>query len=404
MESDHLIRRGDRGPVVEDLGRRLARATGTDAPTADRFDDDLERRIRAFQRSRGIAADGIVGPETWRNLTEAGHQLGDRLLWRTRVMMRGDDVIALQHRLNVLGFDAGPEDGIFGQATQAAVEEFQRNIGLVVDGTVGPATVGMLHRLHRDHHSGGAGVRAREWEALRRLSYRGIIGARILIDPSGGPRAPGVIGAAGTAESEIAWSLANRLGARLLANGAVVEVSRGPRTTPSPQDRSRLANELAVDLVVSIGVSGARSPLARGSSAYYFGNNQFVSETGRHFADVLSRAMVEAGWLPDCRTHPSTAPILRETRMAAVIVEPGFLTSPLDERKLRNGLWQDRLADALSDALVAALHGPSLDTDDPGPHESGPEKPGRPPDGGGSRQEHGRPVGAAQGDRPAPAG
>ena len=270
--------------------------------------------------------------------------------------MRGDDVIALQHRLNVLGFDAGPEDGIFGQATQSAVEDFQRNIGLVVDGTVGPATVGMLKRLERDHHSGGAAVRAREWEALRHLSHRGIIGARILVDPVGGQHASGITGPTGVADHLVTWALANRLAARLLANGAVVELSRGPRTTPSPSERSRLANELAVDIVVSIGVSGLRTPLARGSSAYYFGNARFVSEAGRQLAATLSTAMVDAGWRPDCRIHPSTAPILRETRMPAVIIEPGFLTSPLDERKLRNGLWQDSLTDALTDALTAFLH------------------------------------------------
>lgn len=347
-----LIRRGAAGPAVEDVERRLARATGDDVAPSGRFDAALEARVRSFQRARGIAADGIVGPETWRNLNEAGYRLGDRLLWRTRVAMRGDDVVALQHRLNLLGFDAGPEDGIFGPLAQAAVEEFQRNIGLVVDGTVGPATIAMLQRLHRDHHSGGVAARAREWETLRQLSRRGIIGARILLDPVRGHDDPGVIGPTGVAESEVTWAVANRLAARLLANGAMVELSRGPRTAPSSSERSRLANELAVDIVISIAVSGLRSPLARGSSAYYFGSARYVSESGRHLAHALSEAMVAAGWLPDCRIHPSTAPILRETRMPAVIIEPGFLTSPLDERKLRNGLWQDRLADALTAAVV----------------------------------------------------
>lgn len=346
------MRRGDGGPSVTDLQRRLSRATGESIPATGQFDDALERHVRSFQRSRGIAADGIVGPETWRNLLEAGFRLGDRLLWHTRIMMRGDDVATLQHQLNLLGFDSGAEDGIFGALTQTAVEEFQRNIGLVVDGIVGPNTIAMLTRVQRDYHSGGIGVRAREWEALRTLSRRGIIGARVLIDPAHGQADPGVIGPTGVAESEITWSIANRLAARLQATGAIVDLSRGPRTTPPDSDRSRLANELAVDIVVSIAVSALDNPVAHGASTYYFGSSRFTSEGGKRLASVVQRTMVDAGWRPDCRTHPSTAPILRETRMPAVIVEPGFLTSPLDEQKLRKGIWHDRLADALSSAMA----------------------------------------------------
>lgn len=350
-----LIRRGHSGPQVDDVRRRIARATGDDLPLTGVFDEALERRVRSFQRARGIAADGIVGPETWRNLVEGGYRLGDRLLWRTRVVMRGDDVVTLQHLLNLLGFDAGPEDGIFGLRTQSAVEEFQRNIGLVVDGAVGPTTVSMLNRLKRSHHSGGVGVRAREREALRKLSGRGVIGTRVLVDPAHGQGDPGVVGPAGVAESEIAWSIASRLVARLQASGAAVDLSRGPRTNPGNSDRARLANELAVDIVLSIALSGLSNPIARGASAYYFGSDRFVSEGGMRLAELAQNAVVGAGWRPDCRIHPSTAPILRETRMPAVIVEPGFLSSPLDERKLRSGPWQDGLADALASAVTQFL-------------------------------------------------
>lgn len=362
-----LIRRGDNGPQVADVRRRLARATGDDIPPTGAFDEVLERHMRSFQRARGIAADGIVGPETWRNLVEAGHRLGDRLLWRTRVPMHGDDVMVLQHQLNLLGFDAGPEDGIFGALAQAAVEEFQRNIGLVVDGTVGPATVNMLNRLKRSHHSGGVGVRAREREALRKLSGRGVIGARVLVDPAHGPGDPGVVGAAGVVEAEITWRIASRLTARLQASGAMVDLSRGPRSNPDNSDRARLANELAVDIVLSIAVGGLGNPVARGASSYYFGSERFVSEGGMRLAELAQRAVVDAGWVPDCRIHPSTAPILRETRMPAVIVEPGFLSSPLDERKLQSGGWQDGLADALASAVTEFLSAGAPRPQDPTP-------------------------------------
>ncbi len=56
----------------------------------------------------------------------------------------GADVTALQARLNELGFDPKGIDGNFGPGTKAAVEAFQQNKGLVVDGKVGPITFAAL--------------------------------------------------------------------------------------------------------------------------------------------------------------------------------------------------------------------------------------------------------------------
>ena len=52
----------------------------------------------------------------------------------------GAQVKTLQRLLNALGYDSGKVDGIFGQATRAAVVAFQRAKGLTADGIVGKAT------------------------------------------------------------------------------------------------------------------------------------------------------------------------------------------------------------------------------------------------------------------------
>lgn len=46
----------------------------------------------------------------------------------------------VQQRLNNLGFSCGPNDGVIGPRTRAAVKIFQAKFGLTVDGIVGPAT------------------------------------------------------------------------------------------------------------------------------------------------------------------------------------------------------------------------------------------------------------------------
>jgi nucleoid-associated protein YgaU len=59
---------------------------------------------------------------------------------------KGEAVEGLQNALTVRSPTAGPTiDGIFGLATENAVKEFQRGVGLDDDGIAGPRTWGELY-------------------------------------------------------------------------------------------------------------------------------------------------------------------------------------------------------------------------------------------------------------------
>jgi len=58
----------------------------------------------------------------------------------TRPMMHGAAVRRLQELGDLMGYDLGPNDGIFGEDTQAVVYAIQRHEGLKVDGICGPKT------------------------------------------------------------------------------------------------------------------------------------------------------------------------------------------------------------------------------------------------------------------------
>jgi N-acetylmuramoyl-L-alanine amidase len=345
--AQQLIRLGSTGSAVRDVQRRLQRLAAAELQVDGEFGPRTLEAVRRFQRARGLEADGMVGPDTWQELVEAGWALGDRLLWHSRVMLRGDDVRDLQQRLNARGVDAGPEDGIFGPLARAAVEDFQRNVGIVVDGVAGPVTVASLRRLRRAHQSSGVGIRVREREALRRLAGRGLVGTRILVDPAHGPVDPGHVGPDGLVEADLTWDLATRVTGLLDARGAHSVLSRGPANTPDGSERARFANEQGVDLVLSLGLAGHPNPAARGAAAYFFGTPHFQSEAGRRLAEAVHGEVLRAGWLPDCHVHPMTWSILRETRMPAVAIEPAFLTCPESERRLRRGGGRAQLATAL---------------------------------------------------------
>ena len=58
---------------------------------------------------------------------------------------RGEDVRALQTRLQELGYDPGGADGIYGSGTREAVKAFQKRNNLSIDGVAGPQTQEKLY-------------------------------------------------------------------------------------------------------------------------------------------------------------------------------------------------------------------------------------------------------------------
>lgn len=75
---------------------------------------------------------------------EFQYEFGSRILHRG---MRGNDVKELQTKLQSLGYEVGPIDGIFGPLTEKAVKQFQKDNRIKVDGIVGPQTYDMLAKL-----------------------------------------------------------------------------------------------------------------------------------------------------------------------------------------------------------------------------------------------------------------
>jgi N-acetylmuramoyl-L-alanine amidase len=348
---------GSVGPAVEDVRRRLALlGLPCDADEPGVFGAATRAALLTFQQRRGLPADGVVGDDTWRSLVGASFRLGDRMLYITRPMMQGDDVRDLQRRLNRLGFDAGYDDGLYGPQTAEAVREFQLNVGLAVDGIAGPSTVDLVLRLHRQHQEAPA-YAVRERERLLRPARTSIAGARVMVDAGHGPDEPGLVGPEGTPEHEVTWALASLVEGRLAALGAHVVLGRGPATTPTPSERAAHANAEDVEAILSIHCNGLDSPEARGAAAYYFGTDGYVSEAGRMLAQLSVAAVCRAVDTPDCRTHPSTSALLRESRAPAVIVEPGFLTHPEEGRALATAAHQRAIAGALAEAILTFLLG-----------------------------------------------
>lgn len=362
-----LIRSGDRGPRVHDVQTRLvALGFSIDASELEgqTFGESTEAVLKAFQQERGLLVDAVVGHNTWNELVEAGYALGDRVLYLRRPFTRGDDVRALQRRLNLLGFDPGREDGILGEQTGQAILEFQRNVGLHADGIVGVTTTQALDRLLSAPVSGRGRTSVRETEGLRPTGAS-LRGRRVAIDPGHGPDDPGFTGPNGTRESDVVFDLAGLLRDELGRRGAEPLVLRRADQDPDPTDRAARANDGEMDVLISIHLNGHDDPSAEGSSSYFFGGRGSDSVAGSALAELIQDEVTAALGLKDGRAHPKAFPILRETRMTAVQVEPCFITNPKEELLLGEEPFRLELARALAAAIERYFAGREVAAESP---------------------------------------
>jgi len=267
--------------------------------------------IRSFQQERGLHITGELNDSTRRALEEARWKLGDRSLnLQPSPMMRGDDVAALQARLTEMGFNAGRVDGIFGERTESAVKEFQKSVGIKVDGKCGPATIIALIRLTKIV-SGGAPTQMRESAAQRN-------------------RGP---------------ALANL--------GASVFLTRGPRNVLTESQIISFSNKNSADLVISLHTDSHKNSSAHGVSTYFYGSDAhgIHSIVGERFASLVQREICARTDLLNCRTHAKTWDVLRLTQAPAVRVDLGYLTNEGDAARLARPDFRDTLAEAFIIAI-----------------------------------------------------
>ncbi len=319
---------GDEGDAVGDLQERL---TKLGHPCSGGiFDAETCAGVVAFQRERGLQADGVVGRQSWAALVEAGYHLGDRPLYRRRPMLRGDDVADLQRRLSQLGFDPGRIDGILGDQTVSALMDFQRNAGLVHDGVCGRRTFAELRRLSLRSDAVDLVSPLREQLTLSSSGSCSLAGRRIAVGDPGGFTA----GVASICRS--------------LERAAATAV---PLQHPDPSHRAAEANAAAVDCVVDLELL----PDSSACTVSFYRGYRYESRASRRLADLVQAELPATLGLADAGTSGMALPILRETRMPAISVRLGLpaeivrhtvdlarvLVSSLERWLADDGSWPD---------------------------------------------------------------
>jgi N-acetylmuramoyl-L-alanine amidase len=179
--------------------------------------------------------------------------------------------------------------------TATALADFQRNAGLTVDGICGPATLDAVVRLGAKAADSDSVAELREQEA-RRVAPRTLDGRRIVVGQNGG------LDALADAVTRGLW----HAGAHALSVD-----------DPDDSQHAAQANGFGAELYVGLTITDD------GCRAAYYGTKGFTSTGGRHLAALLCRELPAVLGHPSCETRPMALPVLRETRMPAVVCEVG---------------------------------------------------------------------------------
>jgi N-acetylmuramoyl-L-alanine amidase len=211
----------------------------------------------------------------------------------------------------------------------------------------------------------------------------------VVLDPGHGGEEIGTQGANGTLEKDVTLSVARRLRTLIESRlGAKVFLTREDDRTLSLDDRSAFANNHQADVFLSIHANSAVRPAMKGAEVYFLTVERADAEARKKAGDnattlpalgggsreidlilwetaqarYLEQSSALAGFVEQALTGRiemspravQQAPfrVLVGANMPAALVEIGYLSNAEQETQLASSTYQDRVAQALLDALI----------------------------------------------------
>jgi N-acetylmuramoyl-L-alanine amidase len=212
----------------------------------------------------------------------------------------------------------------------------------------------------------------------------------VVVDAGHGGEEIGAKGPSGLLEKDVTLDVARRVKARLMSDdGTAVYLTRDDDRKVPLDDRTALANHEKADLFVSIHANSSRRDSARGSETYFLSyqatdddaralaaleNDTLGIErgvTGQTGLDLVLWDLAQSAFLKESsdlaeeiqdRLNDTLgvrnrgikqAPfrVLMGATMPAVLVEIAFISSPEEERHLREAAFKDRIAESIAASI-----------------------------------------------------
>lgn len=177
------------------------------------------------------------------------------------------------------------------------------------------------------------------------------INALVVVDAGHGGHDPGAISANGLREKGINLDVATKVAGILQQRGVRIIMTRRDDRYIELDERADIANRTNAGLFVSIHSDSNPDRSRRGFTVYVA---RAASPEAHRVAGEINQAMAATG----AESHgirEADYKVLVNTDGPAVLVEIGYLSNTQDCARLRDGAYQNRLAQALANGVLAAL-------------------------------------------------
>lgn len=212
----------------------------------------------------------------------------------------------------------------------------------------------------------------------------GLTAKTIVIDPGHGGKDPGGLGSSDLQEKGIVLSISQKLREVLTAKGYTVLMTRESDHLIPLKKRTEFATQHKADLFLSIHVNAAESSRANGIETYYLDvtstdkasekiaareniNSGYSiqeletlldglireskSEDSKRLARHVQNTLVQHTGAVDRGVKHARFVVLIGTKVPAILIEAGFLTNPVEGRKLATSAYQHKIATAIAEGV-----------------------------------------------------
>ena len=216
----------------------------------------------------------------------------------------------------------------------------------------------------------------------------GLTAKTIVIDPGHGGKDPGGIGSGNLHEKSIVLSLSHKLREVLTAKGYTVLMTRETDHFIPLKKRTEFATQHKADLFLSIHANAAENSSANGIETYYLDvtstdkasekiaarenvnsgysiqeletlvaglMRESKSEDSKRLASHVQAALVQNTGAIDRGVKHARFVVLIGTKVPAILIETGFVSNPVEGRKLTTSAYQHKIAAAIAQGVDAFL-------------------------------------------------
>ena len=177
---------------------------------------------------------------------------------------------------------------------------------------------------------------------------------KVFIDPGHGGNDQGTKGPTGVLEKDVNLEIAKKIGSKL-SEYAEIEVimSRTDDVFLTLDQRTGVANALGVNAFISIHQNSEQGGnTSKGLETYYYTRG---TEDSKKLAQTVHDSIFMYVDAKNRGVLPQNFEVIRETDMAGILIETGFLSNPEEEKNLTDPQYQDLLSEGIVVGILEYL-------------------------------------------------